>query len=364
MSLESYGWDASWAKRLNAFGKDGLTPARVISGHRSAYRVQTGKEELLSKAAGKLFHKPYTKQDLPVVGDWVALDTSDPHSPAVIKHVLPRQTVFSRKFSGKNEREQVMAANVDIVWIVSTFGADLNLARLERYVTLVLESGAFPVIILAKSDLAENLEEAMESVRDRIPGVALHSVSAHSSLGLEDLKQYVQDGQTVALLGSSGVGKTTLINHFLGEEIHHTAAVREKDGKGRHTTTHRELILIPSGGLLLDTPGMRELQLWTSSDSLDKSFTDIEELAAECRFSDCKHESEPGCAVNAALESGDLSPERFENYKKLERELSYLGRRSDKDSVRVERDRLKARTKEIRRISQDLKRKVKGKWEI
>lgn len=363
MSLESYGWDATWTKRLEALDKEDHTPARVISGHRSAYRVHTGREELLAKAAGKLFHKPFTKQDLPVVGDWVALDTSDPNSPAVIKQVLPRQTVFSRKFSGKNEREQVMAANVDIVWIVSTFGTDLNLARLERYVTLVLESGAFPVIILAKSDLGENHDQVLGDVRDRIPGVALHAVSAHAANGLEALDEYIQDGQTVALLGSSGVGKTTLINYFLGEEVHHTAAVREKDGKGRHTTTHRELILIPRGGLLLDTPGMRELQLWNTSDSLDKSFTDIEELAAECRFSDCKHEGEPGCAVNAALESGDLSPDRFENYKKLERELSYLGKRSDKDAVRIERERLKARTKEHRRISQELKRKVKGKWE-
>jgi len=359
VSLEDYGWDESWAKHLTDSDASQSVPARVISAHRSTYRVHTGEQELSAKAAGRLFHAPFRQSELPVVGDWVILDGSSKNSRATIKHVLPRISTFSRKVAGKNTNEQVMATNLDTVWIVSTFDGDLNPARLERYISLVADSGAVPVIVIAKADLVEETEATIETLRERIPDVPMHAVSVKAGIGLEALDQYVSPGHTIALLGSSGVGKSTLINHFMGYERLQTAEVREKDGKGRHTTTHRELILLPSGGLLLDTPGMRELQLWVGDDNLEKSFSDIDEIAANCRFDDCAHETEPGCAVNAAVASGELPEERFNNYKKLRQELSFLDRKNDPKVFSVERERWKAVSKEQRRYSKEHRSKGK-----
>lgn len=355
MSLEDYGWDESWAARFASLDLGAGVPARVISGHRDSYHVHTGEEDISVQAAGKLYHKPFTRSDLPAVGDWVIVEGS------TIKGVLPRKSTFSRKFSGKTSREQIMATNLDTVWVVSTFEADFNPARIERYVTLVLESGAAPVIVLAKSDLVEDTVTSIAILEERIPGVSVHAVSAKTKTGLNALKTYLLTGHTIALLGSSGVGKSTLINHFFGRDILHTALVREKDGKGRHTTTHRELILLPSGSLLLDTPGMRELQLWSDDDALEKGFSDIEEIAAQCRFSDCKHESEPGCAVIKAAENGALPQERFQNYKKLTSELSFLERKTDSRANLQEKKKWKGISKERRRLSQEHKKKNKNK---
>ncbi|MCF7826325.1 MAG: ribosome small subunit-dependent GTPase A [Candidatus Marinimicrobia bacterium] len=361
MSLEDYGWDASWAEKLAQADDIKGVPARVISEHRSEYRVHTGEMDITAKAAGRLYHAPFRQTELPAVGDWVIVGDAHVEGNATIQGVLTRKSTFSRKVAGKNNNEQVMATNLDIVWIVTTFGTDLNPARLERYVTLVVESGAVPVIVIAKADLEDNTEPFIETLRERIPDVAIHAVSARSMLGLNELEQYLAPGHTIALLGSSGVGKSTLINHFAGNELLHTAEVREKDGKGRHTTTHRELILLPKGGLLLDTPGMRELQLWGTDDNLEKSFADIDALADECRFSDCFHESEPGCAVREAVESGDLSQERFNNYRKLRRELAFLDMKTDVRADALQREMLKLRSKEYRRISRETSGKNKGK---
>jgi len=357
MSLKDYGWDPTWAEKLEHFPEQRGVPARVLSEHRSAYQVHTGDVELKAKAAGRLYHAPFRQTELPAVGDWVVLDTDSSSSSAIIRGVLPRKSTFSRKVAGKHSNEQIMATNLDTVWIVTTFGADLNPARLERYVALVTESGAKPVIILAKADLIAETESTLISIQERIHEVPLYAVSSKSQIGLEALHKYISPGQTIALLGSSGVGKSTLINHFVGHELLHTASVREKDGKGRHTTTHRELILLPSGGCLIDTPGMRELQLWRKDDNLDKSFADIDTLAADCRFSDCSHESEPGCAVNQAVESGHISEERIRNYKKLKMELSYLERKADAGAERAEREKWKAVSKEQRRYSREHKGK-------
>jgi len=354
MSLESYGWDAGWAEKLAQTPLENRFPGRVIAAHRNKYQVHTGEVEISARTAGKLHKRSSQRTDLPAVGDWVILSQTDPDSEAIIQQVLPRRSTFSRKSAGKHRIEQVMATNVDTVWIVSTFGSDFNLSRLERYVTMVQESGALPVIVLAKADKVEETESTMTSLRERIPEIAIHATSAKSRTGLDALLEYLTPGNTVAVLGSSGVGKSTLINYFAGNELLVTASVREKDGKGRHTTTHRELILLPQGGLLLDTPGMRELQLWGQDDSLENSFTDIEELAQDCKFSDCKHELEPGCAVIAAVEAGALPEDRFNNFKKLRDELTNLTRRTDNRGEPLRRELKKA-------LANDRKPKQKGR---
>lgn len=351
MSLEEYGWNESWEEKLNDLAPKRGIPGRVISEHRNEIGVHTDTGDISARTAGKLFHKSTRRTDRPAVGDWVIVDDVDTGGNTIIHHVLPRNSTFSRRASGKSEKEQIIAANLDTVWIVTTFDADLSPARLERYVTLVLENQAQPVIVIAKSDLIDDMEPIIETLRIRLPDVSIHGVSVVNASGLQELRPYLTHGQTIALLGSSGVGKSTLINHFAGREVLHTASVREKDGKGRHTTTHRELILLPDGGVLLDTPGMRELQLWGTDDTLDKSFADIEVFAAQCRFSDCSHESEPGCAVREAAINGELDENRLENFKKLRGELKYLERRTNVRADLLERERWKSRSKEQKRYS-------------
>jgi ribosome biogenesis GTPase len=276
-----------------------------------------------------LLHRAERALDLPAVGDWVVFEPLPPPSRSMIQALLPRRSAFVRKVAGQTTQEQVVAANVDVVFLVNALNEDLNLRRIERYLTLAWESGSNPVIVLTKSDLCEDLEHALGEVQGVALGVPIHIVSNVTGDGVAELHPYLGPGRTIALLGSSGVGKSSLVNSLVGAEVQVVKEIRE-DGRGRHTTTHRELIAVPQGGLVLDTPGMRELQLWEASDGIQGSFEDIVLLSHACRFRDCTHNSEPGCAISKAIKTGKLKAARYESYLKLQRELRFLETRRDK----------------------------------
>ena len=325
--LEALGWSEVLAAQFEPYESEGLIPARVAVEHRSAYVVYTTAGELPAEVVGRLRFEAASPADLPAVGDWVAVRTHD-GGAATIHAVLPRKSKFSRKVTLSNAEEQIVAANVDTVLLVSGLGHDLNVRRIERYLALAWESGAEPVVVLTKADLVDDVAAAVAEIETVAFGVPVLAVSGITGAGVEQLEPYLRPGRTAALLGSSGVGKSTLVNYLLGTDLLATNELRS-DGRGRHTTSHRQLIRIPGGALLLDTPGMRELQLWEADEGLDTTFDDIARLASECRFNDCAHETEPGCAVRAALESGVLDADRLASYRKLERELALLERRLD-----------------------------------
>jgi len=338
-ALEDLGWSDRLRAHFKAHAAGGLVPARVAVQHRGAYLLFSELGELRATVAGRLEHDAAGAGDLPAVGDWVAVATRAEEGTATIQAVLPRHTKFSRKVALTASEEQVLAANVDTVFLVTSLNEDLNLRRLERYLALAWESGAQPVVILTKSDLCGDVALRVLEVEAVAFGVPVQPISTVTGEGLELVRSYLVHGETVALLGSSGVGKSTLVNTLAGEVLLAVREIRESDGEGRHTTSHRQLVLLPEGGLVLDTPGMRELQLWESSDGVGEAFVDIEELAAQCRFSDCAHRTEPGCAVQAALENGTLLLGRWTSYKKLQAELAHLERRLDKRLQSEERKR-------------------------
>ncbi|HMI98619.1 MAG TPA: ribosome small subunit-dependent GTPase A [Gaiellaceae bacterium] len=336
MNLEELGWDAFFADAFEPHEKDNLIPARVSARHHGPCELFTELGPMGGVPSGKL-----ADDELPAVGDWVAVRPVPGEKKAVIEAVLPRRTAFTRKEAGQRTMTQVVAANVDTVFVVTAFGFDLNPRRLERYLTAAWDSGSNPVIVVNKLDIAEDPEAELVEVEPVLMGVPVHSVSAVSGEGLDGLDPYLGLGRTIALLGSSGVGKSTLVNRFAGREVLVTAET-SSGGRGRHTTSHRELVPLPSGAVLLDTPGMRELQLWAGEEVLDTTFGEISELAAKCRFSDCAHEEEPGCAVREALSNGTLAAERFTSYRKLQRELRALEIRKDnrlRSEARKERAR-------------------------
>ena len=337
-ALEELGWTESHTIDFDPHAAEGLVPARVAVQHRGVFIVLSELGELRAGAAGRLSHEAAGAGDLPAVGDWVAIAPRLEEGSATIQAVLPRRTKFSRKVAWAASEEQVVAANVDIVFLLTSLNEDFNLRRMERYLTLAWESGAQPVIVLTKTDLSDTVDLRVLEVEAIAFGVPVHAISSITGDGLDVIRSYLAPGRTIALLGSSGVGKSTLVNTLAGEEVLAVKEIRE-DGEGRHTTTHRQLVLLPEGGLVLDTPGMRELQLWESSDGLGETFSDIEELAAQCRFNDCAHRSEPGCAIQAALEDGTLELERWASYQKLQRELAHLERRLDKRAQSEERKR-------------------------
>jgi len=348
--LATLGWDAGRDNELSELQLPGRLPGRVSVQHRGAYDVLTEDGELRCEVPQRLVREAETPADLPAVGDWVVVEPAE-QGRGVIHAVLERRTRFSRLAAhdpgSHTTLEQVVAANVDVVFVVSSITDDLSARRLERYLTLAWESGARPVVLLTKTDLVDDPGPALAEAEAVAIGVTVHAVSTVTGLGIEAVRAEVGPGVTAALLGSSGVGKSTLVNTLAGEELLATQAVRA-DGKGRHTTTRRELIVLPGGGLLIDTPGMRELQLWVADHGLEEAFDDVTSLFAECRFNDCRHESEPGCAVLAALADGSLTRERWEAYGKLQRELEMLERRLDKQAQSKERRRYRTLNRAMR----------------
>lgn len=329
MTLAELGWNVFFDGHFRPYAAQGLLPGRVGLEHQHIYRVYLEDGEPLAHVAGRLRHRAAGRHEFPAVGDWVAVARSAVERRAVIHAVLPRRSRFSRKVAGSTTEEQVVAANVDTVFLVAGLDDNFNLRRMERYLVMAREGGASPVVVLNKADLCSENESRVREVESIASGAPVHLVSCVTGQGLDRLVAYAPPSQTVALLGSSGVGKSTIINRLLGREKQRTRDVRPTDSRGRHTTTHRELIVLPTGGLLIDTPGMRELQMWDAVGSLGETFDDIAELAPGCHFRDCRHDTEPRCAVRAAVEAGRLAPGRLESYLRLQRELDALTRRQN-----------------------------------
>jgi ribosome biogenesis GTPase len=313
MSLDALGWCQRYQADFVSQAAKGLAPGRVIAEHRSHYRVATGSVEMTAGTTGSLRNSAAQRSDLPGVGDFVGVRLAAGDGAGTIEIVLPRTTALIRKASGER-RPQLLAANVDVVFIVTAADDDLNLPRIERYLALVRESGAAPVIVLNKADLADDVVETTRQIATLAPRSPVHAINARGREGIEVLEQYFAGSKTVGFIGSSGVGKSTLTNEMLGRTAQATQKVRAHDSRGRHTTTHRQLFVRPQGGAIIDTPGMRGLELWNAGENVGNDFDDIESLATGCKFRNCRHDSEPGCAVRAAVGCGDLEAKRLASY--------------------------------------------------
>lgn len=343
MQLRNLGWNSFFEQHFLVHASDGCVPARVASESHEIYRVLTVEGERLADLAGGLRYRAGDRAAFPAVGDWVAFEGSGESERGLLQAVLPRRSRLARKAAGERDEVQVLAANVDVVFIVTSLNSDLNARRLERFLTVARQGGVQPVIVLSKADLGGNHGALIERTRAVAGSTPVHITSALSGVGLGELTPYLAPGTTVALLGTSGVGKSTLVNRFFGHEIQATGAIREADDRGRHTTTRRELLPLPGGAVLLDTPGLREIAVWADPEedqaTVSEIFEDIEALAETCHFRDCKHQAEPGCAVRAAIAAGTFEETRLEGYDKLQREAAYLADVREKGAGYAERRR-------------------------
>ncbi len=347
--LSDWGWTEPLNNALDSLNEPTWQPARVVVEHRDHYLLRAESGELRGQVSGRFRHHQDSPTGFPCVGDWVAVESRPAEGTATLHAVLPRRTLILRKEAGERTAAQALAANVDTVFLVTSVNQEFNARRMERFLALIYESGASPVIVLNKCDLSEDRDVWIAETEAAAPGVPVHAVSAITGEGMDDVAGYARSGRTVALLGSSGVGKSTLTNRIVGAGVLATGDIREDDARGRHTTSHRELVRIPEGGLLIDTPGLREVGLWDSGEGVGDVFADIESLAAECRFGDCGHDREPGCAVQAAARDGSLAEGRLAAYAKLKRELAYLDRRQNEKVQRDTKERWKSVTKMMRK---------------
>lgn len=361
MSLIDYGWNDKFQYELEKIKEKDYIPARVVRQEKGYYHVQWEHGEVSAEVSGKLRYNAKSICDFPAVGDWVLIKLINEGNGSIIYKVLPRISSLTRKapisggrkvrnisgmkmIVGGTTEEQVIAANIDILFFVMSLDNDYSIKRMERYLTVGWNSGATPVIILNKIDLCIDLDEKLKEIKDISAGVNVHCISAVNDQGIDELQQYVNKGKTIGLFGSSGVGKSTISNCLLKSQKLMTGEVRKKDSKGRHTTTWRELVLIPDGGVIIDTPGMREFQVWLDQDELDTKFEDIKSIEAQCKYSDCSHNKEPGCAIKKALQDGTLSKERYDNYLKMKVEVDYLNHRiNQREKALTKRETLMAK---------------------
>jgi ribosome biogenesis GTPase len=346
--LSSLGWNSYYQNIFREFENNSLIPARVAVENKNNFLLYSEVGELSGELSGKLMFSTDFQSDLPKVGDWVLVNYFDEHSPAIIQEVLPRQTKLSRKVTGDKTDEQIIASNIDVIFIVQALDETFNINRIQRTIVMVNNSKAEPVVLLSKSDLCYDLESKLVNLKERIGDVKTMPLSNIDKSGIDDVINLLELAKTYSLIGPSGVGKSTLINSIMDDDVLETKAVREGDSKGRHTTTRRELVMLPNGALIIDTPGMRELQLWSDEESLNSVFPELDELSANCKYDDCTHTHEKECAVLEAIEDGSLSQENYDNYVKMLKEVKYLETRLDEGKQFDTKNRWKTVHKELK----------------